>query len=149
MDTVSSIELWEKHIMRPRQALVMLYWPVVPATKGASKRPVSSPVTVLAPQPTCYTTQMYVCLHISPAALTHWCRVSHICVSKLTIIGLDNGLSPGRHQAIICTNAGIVLVRTVGMNCSAILSEIHIFQFRKIYLKCLWNGGKFVSASMC
>ena len=31
----------------------------------------------------------------------------HICVSKLTIIGSDHGLSPGRRQAIIWTNAGI------------------------------------------
>ena len=38
--------------------------------------------------------------------LTHWGRVAHICVSKLTIIGSDNGLSPGRRQAIIWTNAG-------------------------------------------
>ena len=34
-------------------------------------------------------------------ALTHWGRVTHICVSKLTIIGSDNGLSPGRRQANI------------------------------------------------
>ena len=33
--------------------------------------------------------------------LTHWDRVTHICVSKLTIIASDNGLSPGRRQAII------------------------------------------------
>ena len=33
--------------------------------------------------------------------LTHWGRVTHICVSDLTIIGSDNGLSPGRRQAII------------------------------------------------
>ena len=31
---------------------------------------------------------------ISTDALTHWSRVTHICVSKLTIIGSDNGLSP-------------------------------------------------------
>ena len=30
-------------------------------------------------------------------------------VSKLTIIGSDNGLSPGRRQAIIWTNGGILL----------------------------------------
>ena len=34
--------------------------------------------------------------------LTDWGRVTHICVRKLTIIGSDNGLSPGRRQAIIC-----------------------------------------------
>ena len=33
--------------------------------------------------------------------LTHWGRVTHICVSNLTIIGSDNGLSPERRQAII------------------------------------------------
>ena len=33
--------------------------------------------------------------------LTHRGQVTHICVSKLTIIGSDNGLSPGRRQAII------------------------------------------------
>ena len=35
---------------------------------------------------------------------THWGRVTHICVSELTIIGSDNGLSPGRRKAIIWTN---------------------------------------------
>ena len=33
--------------------------------------------------------------------LTNWGRVTHICVSKLTIVGSDNGLSPDRRQAII------------------------------------------------
>ena len=42
--------------------------------------------------------------------LTHWGRATHICVGKLTIIGSDNGLSPGRSQAIIWTNAGILLI---------------------------------------
>ena len=34
-------------------------------------------------------------------ALTYWGRVTHICISKLSILGSDNGLSPGRRQAII------------------------------------------------
>ena len=33
--------------------------------------------------------------------LTQWGRVTHKCVSKITIIGSDNGLSPGWRQAII------------------------------------------------
>ena len=37
--------------------------------------------------------------------LTHWGRVTHICIGKLTSIGSDNGLSPERRQAIIWTNA--------------------------------------------
>ena len=67
--------------------------------------------------------------------LTHWVRVTHICVSKLTIIGSDNGLSPGRRQAIIWTNAGILLIRPLRTNVSEILIEIHIFSFKKIHLK--------------
>ena len=38
----------------------------------------------------------------------------HICVSKLTIIGSDNGLSHGRRQAIISTNDGILLIGQLG-----------------------------------
>ena len=30
-------------------------------------------------------------------SLTHWGRVTHICVGNLTIIVSDNGLSPGRY----------------------------------------------------
>ena len=42
--------------------------------------------------------------------LTHWGRVTHIWVGNLTIIGSDNGLSPGRRKAIIWTNDGILLI---------------------------------------
>ena len=59
--------------------------------------------------------------------LTHWGRVTHICVGKLTIIGSDNGLSPGRRQAIIWTNAGIWSMGPLGTNYSEILIEIHRF----------------------
>ena len=82
--------------------------------------------------------------------LTHWGGVTHICVSKQTIIGSDNGLSPGRRQAIIWTNDGILLIGTLGTNFNQILIEIRIFAFKKLVWKCrLRNGGHFVSASMC
>ena len=70
-------------------------------------------------------------------SLTHWGRVTHICVSKLTIIGPDNGLSPGRRQAIIWTNAGILLIGPCGTNTnfSEILIGIHKFSFKKMHLK--------------
>ena len=67
--------------------------------------------------------------------LTHWGRVTYICVSKLTIIGSDNGLSPGWRQAIIWTNAGILSIGTLETNFSEISTEIDIFSFRKMYLK--------------
>ena len=69
--------------------------------------------------------------------LTHWGWVTDTCISKLTIIGSDNGLSHGRWHAIIWTNAGILLIWTLGTNFSEILIEIHIFSFKKMYLKML------------
>ena len=72
--------------------------------------------------------------------LTHWGRVTHICVNKLTVIGSDNGLSPGRSQAIIWTNAGILLIWTLGINFSEILIEIRPFPFKKMHLK--MSSGK-------
>ena len=61
--------------------------------------------------------------------------MTHICVSKLTIIGSDNGLSPGRRQAIIWTNALILLIGPIGTNFSEILIEILTFSFKKMRLK--------------
>ena len=36
--------------------------------------------------------------------------MTHICVNKLTTIGSDNGLAPSQQQAIIWTDAGILLI---------------------------------------
>ena len=63
--------------------------------------------------------------------------MTHICINKLTIIGSDNGLSPGRRQAIIWTNAGILLIGPLGTNFSEILIEIITFSFKKMHLKML------------
>ena len=82
--------------------------------------------------------------------LTHWGRVTHIPVGKLTIISTDNGLSPERRQAIIWTNAGILFNRRLGTNFSEILIENQTFSFKKCTWKCrLLNGGHLVSALMC
>ena len=72
--------------------------------------------------------------------ITHWGRVTHICVGNLTIIGSDNGLSPGRRQAITWTNVGILLIGPLGTNFSEILIVIHTFSFKKIQLK--MSSGK-------
>ena len=56
----------------------------------------------------------------------HWDRVTPIWGSKLTITGSDKGLSPGRRQAIIWTNAGILLIGTLGTNFNETLIEIFI-----------------------
>ena len=96
------------------------------------------------------TSHLYRYLSWQLQLLTHWGRVTHICVGKLTIIGTDNGLSPERRQAIIWTNAGILLIGPLGTNFSEILIEIQTFSLKKIRLKCrLRNVVHFVSASMC
>ena len=69
--------------------------------------------------------------------LTHWGRVTHICVGNLTIIGSDNGLSPDRRQAIIWNNAGISLIGPLWTNFSEIVIKIHTFSFKKMHLKML------------
>ena len=69
----------------------------------------------------------YIYTDATPA---HWGRVKLV---KLTIIGLDNGLSPGRRQAIIWTNARILLIRSLGTN-SEILSKIYTFSFKTMQL---------------
>ena len=75
--------------------------------------------------------QMYLYKYI----LNHWGRVTHIYVGTNTNIDSDNGLSPGRRQAIIWTNAGILLNGPLGTNFSGILSEIHTFSFKKMHFK--------------
>ena len=67
--------------------------------------------------------------------LTHWGRVMHICVGNLTTIGPYNVLSPGRRQAIIWTNAGILLIGSWGTNFSEILIGTETFSFKKMHLK--------------
>ena len=61
--------------------------------------------------------------------------MTHICISKLTIIGSDKGLAPGQRQTIIWTNAGILLIGPLGTNFSEILIGIQTFSFKKIHLK--------------
>ena len=61
--------------------------------------------------------------------------MTHICISKPTIIGSDNGLSPDRRQAIIRTNAGLLFIGPLGTNFSWILIAILTFSFKKMLLK--------------
>ena len=53
--------------------------------------------------------------------------MTHIYASKLTAIGSVNGLSPDQRQAIVWTNAGMLLIGPLETNFIAILSEIHTF----------------------
>ena len=84
----------------------------------------------------------FVCMEypFDTGQLAHWGRMMHICVSKLTTIGSDYSLSPGRHQTIISTNAlstnalsQPMLIGRIETNFSKILIEIRTFSFKKIH----------------
>ena len=61
----------------------------------------------------------------------------HICVSEITIIDSDNGLSPGWRQAIIWNNAELLLIEPLGTNFNEILIKVQTFSLNKIRLKML------------
>ena len=75
--------------------------------------------------------------------LTQWDRLTHLYVSKLNIIGSDNGLAPSRW-----TNAGILLSEPWGTNFSEFISEIYTHSFTEMHLKMLSakNDSHFISA---
>ena len=66
--------------------------------------------------------------------------MTHIYVSKPTIIGSDNGLSPGQRQNIIWNNAAILVIGPLGTNFNEILIEIPTFSFKKMHFK--MSSGK-------
>ena len=59
--------------------------------------------------------------------------MTQICVSNLTISGLDNGLWPGRRQAIIWTKAEILLTEPVETDFSEILIKIQTLSFKNMH----------------
>ena len=81
--------------------------------------------------------------------------MTYIGVGKLISIASDNGLSPRRRQAIIWTNAGILLIGPLGTNFCEILIEIQTVSLKKIRLKCrpfclglnVLNGGLYSDAA--
>ena len=81
----------------------------------------------------CYNQNIRKDIYIHSPILTNWGWVTHIPISELTIIGSDNGLSPGRRQTITWTNINWNLRK----NFIDILSKIHIFSFKNCIWKCL------------
>ena len=82
--------------------------------------------------------------------LTHWGRVTPICVSKLTVIGSDNCLSPGRRQAIIWTNAGILLIGSLGTNFNDFFNRnSYIFTQENQFENVVWKMASILSRPQC
>ena len=89
--------------------------------------------TVLELHPMCRCTIVFQ-FHINHC-LTHWGRVTHIWVGRLTNIDSDDGLSSERRQAIVWKKVGILLIGPLGTKFREFLIEIHIFSFKKMHLK--------------
>ena len=73
-------------------------------------------------------------------------------LSKLTIIGSDNGLAPRQCQAIIWTNAEILLIQPLGTKFMKILIKIHMFSLKKMHSKissAKWRPFCLVLAPIC
>ena len=88
--------------------------------------------------------------HLGPCylhRLTHWGLVTHVCVSNLTIIGSDNGLSPGRRHVIIWTNAEILLIGSLWTNFNEI--EIHTFSLKNAFNYVVWKMATILSRPQC
>ena len=71
--------------------------------------------------------------------------MTHICVSKLTIIGADNGLSSGRRQVIFWTNVGMLSIEPLGTNFIEILIEIQENAFEYV----VWKMAAILSWPQC
>ena len=75
----------------------------------------------------CIVTKVLLEVVLNGFYLSLWVQLITICS--------DHVLSPGRLQAIVWTNAGILLIWTSRANFSEILSEIHTFSLHKMHLK--------------
>ena len=72
--------------------------------------------------------------------ITHWDGMTDICFSNRAMFGSDNGLVPGWRQAIIWSNAGILLIAPLWTNFSEMLIEyifiyLSIYSYKKMHLK--------------
>ena len=74
----------------------------------------------------------------------------HICVSKITIIGSDNGLSFGRRQAIICTQCWNNVSSTLGNKLQWNLNRnLYIFIQENAFENVVWKMAAILSRSQC
>ena len=71
--------------------------------------------------------------------------MTHICVGNLTIIGSDNGLSPGRRQAIIWTNAGLLSIGTFWK----FNQNSYIFIHENAFESVVWKMSTILSRPQC
>ena len=75
--------------------------------------------------------------------------MTHICVGKLIIIGSDNGLSPDRRQAIIWTNAGILLIGPLETNQWNLDRNSYAFIQENAFEDAVWKMAAILPRPQC
>ena len=92
--------------------------------------------------------------HFTGHVITHPCwdlnhcgRMTHICISKLIIIGSDNGLSPNRRQAIVRTKAGLLLIDNT-FQCNWNWNS-NVFIHENVFENVVWKVAAIWSRPQC
>ena len=145
--TLNTLVYWEKDItwnlhiltivLYGKPLSILLHYPLLDNGKIIVDTCATSISNYIPQIPACCTLFLNHSLHnpcpwvgVAKSRLTHWGRVTNICIINLTIIGSDNSLSPGRPQAITWTKAGILSTAPLGTNFSEILIKIHIKSYQ-------------------
>ena len=75
---------------------------------------------------------------------------TYVCVKKLTIICSENGLSPGRRQAIIWTNAGVLIIGPFGRKFQwNIYRNSYMFWQYDVFENVVWKMAAILSRLQC
>ena len=74
--------------------------------------------------------------------------MTYICVSKLAIIGSDNGLLPGRRQVINWISVGILFIGPSGINCN-FNRNVHIFIQENAFENVVCKMASILSRPQC
>ena len=61
--------------------------------------------------------------------------LTHLCLGKLTNISSDNGLSPGRRQAFLWTNTGLLAIGPLWTHFSEFSIKIQRFSLQKMHVQ--------------
>ena len=89
-------------------------------------------------------------LWIMIVGLTHWGRMTHICVSQLITIVSDNGLSPDRRQAIIRKKWWNIVIWTRGKKFQWNLNRnFYIFIQENAFENVVWKMATILSRPQC
>ena len=110
----------------------------------------------------CFIYILYICIYLSQLLsyfllylsqcriLTRWDRVTHKYVSDSTLIGSDNGLSPGRRQVVMRTITGILLKWSLGNKLQRHFNRnLYIFVQENAIKNVIWKMAGILSRSQC